>query len=186
MAVVAVLVAASITAIATHSGGHHTPAHVTTSTLPGIVAPKGYTPRFVNITCPAPIHNDTPDATCGDLVVPQDRSKPNGKSIRLLVTRVPVETAGPPEPPTIDIGGHDSAASSPVRNHSELIQIGDRGFGDSTPNLACPEVAPVLQDALARPSNDAAAFDQATRPSALATGDSRPPGSIPATTTSKP
>ncbi len=126
----------------------------------GVVAPTGYTPRFESAACPSAVKTATPDATCGHLVVPQDRTQPQGKSVSLLVIREPATTGGAASAaPTIDIGGHDSVQSSPVRSHSELIQIGDRGFGEgNTPTLSCPEVGSVFTAALAHPAGSEADY----------------------------
>jgi len=149
VAVVVALVVAGIGFALTRSDSH-------TSAAKGVVAPTGYTPRFNLGPCPDAIHSLTPDATCGHLVVPQDRAQPQGKTASLLVVRVPAEAPNTAAaPPTIDIGGHDSLASSPVRSHSDLIQITDRGFGDTTPSLSCPEVAGLFQAGLARPTANA-------------------------------
>ncbi len=129
------------------------------SSAAGVVAPTGYTPRLESVTCPDAVHTATPDATCSHLVVPQDRAQPQGKSVSLLVLRVPAEVPGGAAStvPTIDIGGHDSIQSSPVRSHSDLIQIGDRGIGtQNSPSLSCPEVASVFQAALAHPTGASA------------------------------
>lgn len=125
----------------------------------GVVAPTGYTPRFESATCPSAVQTATPDATCGHLVVPQDRAQPQGKSVSLLVIREPAEVTGGAAAavPTIDIGGHDSVQSSPVRSHSDLIEIGDRGFGEgNSPTLSCPEVGTVFEATLAHRTGTAA------------------------------
>jgi hypothetical protein len=135
----------------------------TATTLKGVVAPQGYTPRYEPKACPADVRTTTSDATCGNLVVPQDRNKPHGKLIRIAVLRAPARTGGSSAAPTIDVGGHDSLASSPVRDHAELIQIMNRGFASiGDPKLTCPEVAAVMRAALARPSDDPATVTQST------------------------
>jgi class 3 adenylate cyclase/pimeloyl-ACP methyl ester carboxylesterase len=153
-ALVVALVAAGLVAI-TSKGGDGTGA--------GIAAPKGYTPRYEAKACPADVRTLTPDATCGNLVVPEDRNKPHGKTIRIAVLRAPARTQGGNAAPTIDVGGHDSLASSPVRDHAELIQLVNRGFASiGDPKLTCPEVAKVLSAALSRPSDDPATLTQST------------------------
>jgi class 3 adenylate cyclase len=153
-ALVFALVAAGLVAI-TSGGGN--------STGGGVAAPKSYTPRYEAKACPADVRTPTPDATCGNLVVPQDRNKPRGKMIRIAVLRAPSRTPGNNAAPTIDVGGHDSLASSPVRDHAELIQIMNRGFASiGNPELTCPEVAAVLSAALVRPSGDPTTLTQST------------------------
>jgi class 3 adenylate cyclase/pimeloyl-ACP methyl ester carboxylesterase len=153
-ALVVALVAAGLVAITSPGGG---------GTGPGIATPKGYTPRYEAKACPATVRTPTPDATCGNLVVPQDRNKPHGKTIRIAVLRAPARTPGNNAAPTIDVGAHDSLASSPVRDHAELIQLVNRGFASfGDPQLTCPEVAKVLNAALSRPSDDPATLTQST------------------------
>jgi class 3 adenylate cyclase len=153
-ALVVVLVGAGLVAI-TSGGGDGTGV--------GIAAPKSYTPRYEAKACPGNVRTPTPDATCGNLVVPQDRNKPRGKMIRIAVLRAPSRTPGSNAAPTIDVGGHDSLASSPVRDHAELIQLLNRGFASiGDPKLTCPEVAAVLSAALVRPSGDPTTLTQST------------------------
>lgn len=120
----------------------------------GITAPKGYKPRYVPTRCPPSVLSVASDAKCAHLVVPQDRSKPNGRHIRLLVTSAPPRLAGPTVEPTIDVCGCEDLGSSLARDHSELIHVAQRGFVDSDPELTCPEVSDWQISALAHPSLD--------------------------------
>ena len=52
----------------------------------GLPTRVGYTPKFETVACPSDVHAAAAEATCGHLVVPQDRSKPTGKQVSLLVT----------------------------------------------------------------------------------------------------
>jgi len=121
----------------------------------GVPAPVGYTPTFDKAKCPSDVRADTPQATCGYLVVPQDRAKPSGAKVRLLVSEAPSRTpVAANTPPNIDVCGCNDLATSLARDHATLIQIGGRGFLNSNPALTCPEMLAVTRPALARPSED--------------------------------
>ncbi len=86
--------------------------HPTAQPQAGITAPKGYTTRYVRAKCPAHVLSAAADATCGHLVVPEDRVKPAGEQVTLLVTRAPARLPGPPAVPTIDICGCEDLGNS--------------------------------------------------------------------------
>ena len=65
----------------------HSSPHAAAST--GVVAPKNYVPQYREASCPANVVQVAPEATCGTLTVPEDRSKPAGKQISLQVVRAP-------------------------------------------------------------------------------------------------
>ena len=99
------------------------------------------------------MHAIASEARCGHLIVPQDRDKPRGKQISLLVTRGPPRVASTADP-SIDLCGCENVANSLTRDHSELIQLAARGFYGSDPMLQCPEMYSERVAALARRSND--------------------------------
>jgi class 3 adenylate cyclase len=149
--VAVVLVVAAVGFVLSRSGSS---AHVAASTPAGIRAPRSYTPRYVPGVCPASVTSVASDATCGHLIVPQNRSDAGGKLVSLLVTSAPPRVAGPTIDPTIDVCGCENLASSLARDHSELIHVAMRGDVDSSPALTCPEMTPVLLTGLASPSLD--------------------------------
>ncbi len=126
-----------------------------------VSAPEGYTPRYTASPCPPSVQSTTPDTKCGHLVVPQDRTKPFGQQVSLLVTSAPARS-GPATDPTIDVCGCENFASSPARDHSELIQVAVRGFAGSDPELTCPQMTAALISALALPSTDPKALAATT------------------------
>jgi class 3 adenylate cyclase/pimeloyl-ACP methyl ester carboxylesterase len=130
--------------------------------LTGVTGPKGYTPRYVPMkSCPDDVRTVAGDATCGHLIVPQDRSKPGGRPVTMLVTRAPARLDGPTIAPTIDVCGCENLGNSLARDHGELIHVGQRGYSGSSPVLTCPEFSDSRRHALTRPSDD---------PSAIASG----------------
>ena len=125
----------------------------------GVPAAVGYTPTYEERSCPDDVQEAVPGATCGTLVVPEDRTQPdNGHQVRLLVTRAPAR-GEVTSVPVVDFGA-DTLASSPVREHAEEIQLTFRGAAPSEPVLTCPEYAAVAPAALARPLRDPLTISQ--------------------------
>ena len=149
-AVVVVIVAVAALVAARRDTGTATPATAAQG--------KKYTPQYTTVTCPPEVSSVASDVTCGELVVPENRDKPdNGHKVKLLVTRVPPRRAGSPGAPTIDICGCENPTSSVARDHSELIHLGQRGYDEGTPSLVCPEFVSARLAAFSRRTNDAAA-----------------------------
>jgi class 3 adenylate cyclase/pimeloyl-ACP methyl ester carboxylesterase len=123
----------------------------------GVTPPSGYTPRVETRPCPDDLAAIDPEVTCSDLVVPQDRSHPEGRQLRLLVTRAPARTPVTGVDPTIDVCGCENPANSVARDHAELIQIAIRGLPGSDPVLTCPEATAARRRGLTEPSSDRAA-----------------------------
>jgi class 3 adenylate cyclase len=134
----------------------------TSSTPPA----RGYTPRYEPKRCSADLTKVVPQSVCGELVVPEDRAHPNGRSVRLFVWRVPARAPGAGAPdPTIDIGAFgvlEDPAKSPARDHSELVLFGTRVSDAPNPAMACPEFDPVAADLLAGPFHSAATAERGT------------------------
>jgi len=123
--------------------------------LIGIATPKGYTPRYVRMkSCPQDVRQAAADATCGHLIIPQDRRKAGGMQVSLLVTRAPARLPGPTTVPTVDVCGCENLGNSLARDHSELIHVGQRGYPEGTPVLTCPEFSASRRQALPRRSDD--------------------------------
>jgi pimeloyl-ACP methyl ester carboxylesterase len=107
-----------------------------------------WTPRFESAPCP------TPDlqalaARCGYLTVPENRSKRNGRTIRLAVAIVPAASGAPhPEPVVFMTGGPGAAAildtpflvGAKINLHHDLIILAQRGSLFTVPDLSCPEL----------------------------------------------
>jgi pimeloyl-ACP methyl ester carboxylesterase len=114
-------------------------------------AEAGSTARFEPGTCP---HTPEPipalqTARCGYLVVPESRSTPNGRTIRLAVAIVPAASESPqPDPVVFMTGGPGAAAildtpflvDAGVNRDRELIIMSQRGTLYGDPDLNCPEL----------------------------------------------
>lgn len=121
-------------------------------------SPSGpaYTPTFASTECPAPVvKSATRETQCGYLRVPEDRSNPSGRQIRLFIVRL--EPNKPTTAPPVvyladDLGiALDYAGLVSVADHldgPELIGVESRGVGYSEPNLSCPEVDAVAPQAI--------------------------------------
>jgi len=90
-------------------------------------------------------------AQCGELVVPEDRDRPQGRTIRIAVAVLPANTLNPrPDPLFILAGGPGQAATylgpfamqlAGVRKDRDLVLVDQRGTGRSSP-LACEAFKP--------------------------------------------
>jgi hypothetical protein len=76
-----------------------------TATVPG--GPT--TPRYEEAPCPTEVDlTIVLEATCGFLIVPEDREQPDGRTLRLFVTRVQ-PPGGPTHPDPMLVLGMDLA-----------------------------------------------------------------------------
>ena len=109
-----------------------------------------YEPVFEPGACdPARVTEKTATVECGTLVVPEDRSKPTARTVRLPVAilRASVEPKQPD--PIIYFSGGPGYAGLQSANHwakiqlktdRDIITFDQRGTGKADPSLDCPEV----------------------------------------------
>ncbi|MER5727198.1 alpha/beta fold hydrolase [Streptomyces sp. NPDC002138] len=107
--------------------------------------------RFVPGACPRtpePVEALS-DARCGFLEVPENRSHPGGRTIKLAVARIPAASAKPAADPLVFMAGGPGAdtfddipflVDSGLNKDRELIVMAQRGNLYDRPNLACPEI----------------------------------------------
>ncbi|MBA2255031.1 MAG: alpha/beta hydrolase [Chloroflexi bacterium] len=112
----------------------------------------GPVPRIEPATCRG-IRFGTAVLRCGDLVVPEDRDRPNGSRIRLHYAVYPAEGgATEPDPVVYLDGGPGSSPLSdgfpidPFVQQRDLVVFDQRGTGQSLPSLDCPEIDGVSLD----------------------------------------
>jgi pimeloyl-ACP methyl ester carboxylesterase len=88
-------------------------------------------------------------ARCGVLVVPEDRAKTGGRTLRLAVAVVPSQTQPPAADPIVFLTGGpggDAIMDPPIPkgvgldHNRDLILLSQRGTHSSEPALTCPEV----------------------------------------------
>ncbi|WP_030845310.1 alpha/beta fold hydrolase [Streptomyces sp. NRRL F-4474] len=159
-AVTAVAALACLTAVGAAPAGPAattTAAPTTAATATG-PAPRATAPpsspavRFVPGACPQPPEpiEALGDARCGVLEVPENRSRPGGRTIELAVAVIPaLAPAKPAKEPVVFMAGGPGAdtfddipflVDSGLNKDRELIVMAQRGNLYDRPNLACPEV----------------------------------------------
>ena len=122
--------------------------------------------------------------TCGYLIVPENRAKPDGRQIRIFFSRAPAVTATGQEPLVWLAGGPGGAGSFNVASmvakgvnaDRDVIFVDQRGTLHADPLLPCPEVDQFENDTVDLPmaavsttTLDTAAY-QACRDRLAATG----------------
>jgi pimeloyl-ACP methyl ester carboxylesterase len=104
--------------------------------------------RFEPAACPVKIPADATVA-CGYLVVPEDRSQPGGREIRLAVAILESHSAEPAPDPVVYLEGGPGGSAlegltywldSPILDGRDLILFEQRGTHYSEPWLDCPEL----------------------------------------------
>jgi pimeloyl-ACP methyl ester carboxylesterase len=118
--------------------------------------------RFETAACPEmpfPIP-ELKTARCGQLTVPENREKPNGRTITLSVAIIPAASATPKPDPIIWLAGGPGddaiteipmALAGDLNRDRDVIFMSQRGTYSANPSLTCPEVDRVLGDTLAMP-----------------------------------
>jgi pimeloyl-ACP methyl ester carboxylesterase len=121
------------------------------TTTRGTAATQPGPPTFEEAACPAtpePIPElDT--ARCGYLLVPENRTEADSRTIRLAVAILPATSPDPaPDPVVFLSGGPGTSAildasllvDAGVNRDREVILMDQRGTLHSEPNLLCPEI----------------------------------------------
>ncbi|WP_369264710.1 alpha/beta fold hydrolase [Streptomyces sp. R35] len=108
--------------------------------------------RFVPGLCPKPPEpiDALSNARCGFLEVPENRSRPDSRTIKLAVAVIPAVTpAKPAQDPVVFMAGGPGGdtfddipflVDSGLNKDRELIIMAQRGNLYDQPNLACPEI----------------------------------------------
>lgn len=118
--------------------------------LAGCDAAPGRAARTLSLAeCRLPKHAVA--VQCGELPVPEDRARPDGRKIGIFVAVLPANTADPkPDPLVILAGGPGQAASrlaplasrlGEVRRTRDIVLVDQRGTGRSSP-LQCAAFKP--------------------------------------------
>jgi pimeloyl-ACP methyl ester carboxylesterase len=117
---------------------------------PGSAASGVASPSFEPGACPSRIASSPAlaHAQCGQLIVPENRHKQNGKAISISVAIIPSITQPPKHDPVFYItGGPGGDAMGevefvvPTLNQDQnLIVLSQRGTLDAKPSLLCPEI----------------------------------------------
>ena len=144
----------------------------TASTRPPSTGPPGEA-SYARAPCPNPIVQGAPqidlgpEFECGYLTVPENRSRPDGRTVRIAVARIQATAPNPKLDPILYLAGGPggtglaSAVQSVAAGWNadrEVIFIDQRGTLKAEPLLSCPEIDAFLGDAVYE-----AATDPATR-----------------------
>ncbi len=112
--------------------------------------------RLEDTPCPADFAKDA-DVICKFLVVPEDRTKPGGRQIKIAVGIGKAKARTPEADPVFYVHGGPSMSSlyrirwwpySTFRNERDVIVMDQRGTGFSEPSLDCPEMANIPAETL--------------------------------------
>lgn len=129
------------------------------SSAPSADAP--FSPSYAAAECPPDVEIQTlVEHTCGYLTVLENRTKPDGQTIRLFVVRTPPPDAEARSWPIFGVGanlgeaGGQASGTGAARTHAVIYGIDLRGIGHSTPNLACGEVDALSDEAVEASSSD--------------------------------
>jgi hypothetical protein len=152
-----VVIALAVTLFAV-TRDHASTTHAASAGVPTPTYPVKYVPSS---TCPADIRAVADNATCGTLIVPQDRADPKGKKVELLVSQAPARVPSHAAP-SIDVCGCEDLGNSLTREHAALIHVARRGYEGSDPRLNCPDFAATRTPADAARSDDAAEIAKGT------------------------
>jgi pimeloyl-ACP methyl ester carboxylesterase len=123
----------------------------------GTVPPRAYEPA----PCPNPIYPGVPavdlgaGVECGYLTVPENRARPDGRTIRLAVARAKATSPTPRADPLLYLAGGPGGSgliSAATRiaagwnRDRDVIFLDQRGTWKSDPLLSCPEIDTFLAD----------------------------------------
>ncbi|MGD8627037.1 MAG: alpha/beta fold hydrolase, partial [Anaerolineae bacterium] len=126
-------------------------------------APSAYEPAFEPAQCFTPeLTWDLPqegyDLDCGYLIVPEDRSQPQGRQVNLPVVVLHTDAPNPPPDPVIYLAGGGGFNMMPILpfylqlfgdailRDRDLIFYNQRGAPLSEPSLPCPGYGQLLYD----------------------------------------
>jgi pimeloyl-ACP methyl ester carboxylesterase len=122
--------------------------------------PVSPAPSYEEVACPPTVvRNAQHTARCGYLTVPESRSRPSRRTIRLFVVRE--RPNGPLRPDAVlalqELGSTRAWTGPdylPPRVHREVVTIDQRGIGRSEPSLVCTEVERLAGSSMVAPIND--------------------------------
>lgn len=119
-------------------------------------------PAFTVVACPQDVQVQLlVRHTCGYLTVPEDRSQPQGRRVRLFVVKIPPPDQRPRPDPVLILGGEIGAVpeygklqGEAAHLHRTVYILDERGTGHSLPGLACPKIDHVSAEGLVEPTGD--------------------------------
>jgi hypothetical protein len=146
-------------------------------TAPAPPAPAAPVARYDEAPCPSPNVPGVPQLdlgdgfTCGYLTVPEDRSNPNGRMIRIAVATAAAASPNPRPDPLVYLAGGPggtglATAVLKVRGgfnrDRNVIFVDQRGTLHADPLLSCPEIDDFAVEALGMSALDPATTEKGT------------------------
>ncbi len=123
----------------------------------GLVAAQSTTPRFEETECEVSL-SSTDGVTCGNLIVPEDYSQPDGATIAVPVVRIASLSAAPAPDPFVMLQGGPGGSTidafteqminHPLRETRDIYLIDQRGTLYAEPYLFCDEIYQLTLDTL--------------------------------------
>jgi hypothetical protein len=116
------------------------------------IAPVAFgwqTSRFDPIQCPPNLPTQLTNARCGYLVVPEDRTQPDDRTIQLFVAIIPAQSGKSAPDPVVYLGSGSGGiaifeapdlVTAGVNRDRDLIVVNQRGQFLSIPALTCPAI----------------------------------------------
>jgi pimeloyl-ACP methyl ester carboxylesterase len=120
--------------------------------------PGGGAPAFTPTDCPPDLAPAGVAVDCGYVVVPENRSKANSRTIRVAAAIVHATAALPKADPILFLNGGPAVptiqpfamqyyfAGAPYVVDRDVILVDTRGIGLSEPRLSCPDIATADRD----------------------------------------
>lgn len=130
----------------------------TTTPIPATTGTELALPRFIETRC-AFSKPELREVRCGNLVVLEDRSQPEGGTVTLHVAIFKSDSESPAPDPIVYLEGGPGASAlkampfvltqfEPLLADRDVIVLDQRGVGYSQPSLTCPEVNEALNKTL--------------------------------------
>lgn len=113
------------------------------------------TATYATAPCPVPMIVGIPevdlgpDRVCGSLTVPENRAKPDGRTITLTVATLPAQSPDPAREPMVYLNGGPGSSILPlgerlrdlgINKDRDVILVSQRGTLHADPQLTCPEI----------------------------------------------
>ncbi len=168
--------AATTAPAATSAGTTEVPATSAEATQPSPTSGASTTaPSYETAPCPSPNYPGAPqldlgpEFECGFLTVPEDRSQPDGPTIRIAVAKAAAATPNAAPDPIVYLAGGPGGtgivtATQRVNDgwnrDRDVIFLDQRGEYHAEPLLSCPEVDEFFAAAVSLPSADPATYEQ--------------------------
>ena len=149
--------------IAMSSGGEPDTVLAGETTLPlsdAVTEPDGYEPEFRATPCTPQAAAAAPGAECGELIVPESRTNPAGRSLVVPVMKKSAVT-DTGAAPVVLVDPNESLATTSLSEVADVYSLSLRGFTAGVgPDLECDELRTVWEESLSARADDPQAVDR--------------------------